>query len=432
MKNLTILFITISATIAAYAQPSVSNYQDSNGLYYSCSDYSGNATVLYKSNYAGQNYSGTSYVIPDMVTYKGKNYTVTTIGNNAFSGCSSLRSVYLPNTIKAIYSSAFQRCTALDSIIIPNSVKSIDTDAFSECQNLKYVKLSDSLTTISGRVFYRCSSLKEIKLPNSITTISSYAFHGCNALKTMTMPLALSSIATDAIKTPSGLSTDANTVLEMIIFDTKNIEDYFASKVNKVLYNAGHTESREFLVDGQSITDLIIPETIDTISDFLFYNCDNITTITLHENCKLLKKAAFYACSNLIGVILKSQIPPILQSSMFNSTPLCYIPCGTLENYATSAWRNYTPTFVEQTGYNLSITSSNNLYGIAKITSRIDCETVMLTAIPNDGCTFIKWSDGNTQATRYLQLTEDTSLTAYFAKEGYTIHVYQDCNTTIE
>ena len=56
------------------------------------------------------------------------------------------------------------------------------------------------------------------------------------------------------------------------IYLIKNIEDYFASKVNKVLYDAGHTESREFLVDGQSITDLIIPETIDTISDFLFYN----------------------------------------------------------------------------------------------------------------------------------------------------------------
>lgn len=430
MKKLTILFITISATIAAYAQ--VSTYQDANGLCYSCSDYYGDATVTYKSSTYGQNYSGTSYVIPNTITYKGKNYTVTAIGHQAFRGCNKLRSVSLPNTIKEIYSSAFSGCTALDSIIIPNSVTSIGDGAFSGCQNLKYVKLSDALTTIKESVFYSCYSLKEIKLPNSITTISSHAFEGCDALKTMTMPLSLSSIATDAIKTPSSQSTNHRTVLEMIIFDAENIEDYFASKVNKVLYDAGHTESREFLVNGQSITDLIIPETIDTISDFLFYNCDNITTITLHENCKLLKKAAFYACSNLIGVILKSQIPPILQSSMFNSTPLCYIPCGTLENYATSAWRIYTPTFVEQTGYNLSITSSNNLYGIAKITSRIDCETVMLTAIPNDGCTFIKWSDGNTQATRYLQLTEDTSLTAYFTKEGYTIHVYQDCNTTIE
>lgn len=404
------------------------------GIWYDFNSSNKTATVTYRGNYFNSingEYSG-SVVIPSSVTYNGTTYSVTTIGASAFNGCFSLKSVSLPNTIKEIVSGAFGGCTALDSIIIPNSVTSIGNSAFSGCNKLKYVKLSDSLTTIKESVFYECYSLKEIKLPNSITTISSHAFQGCDALKTMTMPVSLSSIATDAIKTPSTQSTNHRTVLEMIIFDAKNIEDYFASKVNKVLYDAGHTESREFLVDGQSITDLIIPETIDTISDFLFYNCDNITTITLHENCKLLKKAAFYACSNLIGVILKSQIPPILQSSMFNSTPLCYIPCGTLENYATSAWRIYTPTFVEQTGYNLSITSSNDLYGIAKITSRIDCETVMLTAIPNDGCTFIKWSDGNTQATRYLQLTEDTSLTAYFAKEGYTIHVYQDCNTTIE
>ena len=432
MKKLTILFIAIFVTIAIYAQPSIANYKDSNGLYYSCSDYYGTATILYQSNYAGQNYSKTSYVIPEIITYQGKNYTVTNIGGSAFNDCRSLRSVTLPSTIKTIGASAFGSCPVLDSIIIPNSVTSIGESAFASCTNLKYVKLSDALTTIEGYVFGGCSSLKEIKLPNSITTIKTGAFQGCKELKTMSMPLALSSIATDAIKTPSGTVASAYTILETIILDTKNLEDYFASKVNKVLYDAGHTESREFLVDGKSITDLIVPETIDTISDFLFYNCDNITTITLHENCKLLKKAAFYACSNLIGVFLKSKTPPILQSSMFNSTPLCYIPCGTLENYATSAWRNYTPTFVEQTGYNLSITSSNNLYGIAKITSRIDCETVMLTAIPNDGCTFIKWSDGNTQATRYLQLTEDTNLTAYFAKEGYNIHIYQDCNTTIE
>ena len=88
--------------------------------------------------------------------------------------------------------------------------------------------------------------------------------------------------------------------------------------------------------------------------------------------------------------------------------------------------------FVEQSPYSITINSSNDAYGIAKVASRPDCNSAILTAIPNEGCTFVKWSDGNTQATRYLELTEDITLTAYFAKEGYTIHVYQDCNTTIE
>lgn len=344
--------------------------------------------------------------------------------------------------------SIFASDTGVDGIYyIFNSYSRTATVTFRGAHSMSYdeeysgnIVIPDSVTyngicycvnQVGEYAFYDCNKLESVILPNTITSIADQAFLFCGALKVITMPIGLTSIGEHVFSYP-GLSGNIPAPIEIMIFDANNLEEYFKTTANKVMYDAGITYSREFRVNGKSIVDLIVPETIDTISDFLFYNCDNITTITLHENCKLLKKAAFYACSNLIGVFLKSKTPPILQSSMFNSTPLCYIPCGTLENYATSAWRNYTPTFVEQTGYNLSITSSNNLYGIAKITSRIDCETVMLTAIPNDGCTFIKWSDGNTQATRYLQLTEDTNLTAYFAKEGYNIHIYQDCNTTIE
>ena len=76
--------------------------------------------------------------------------------------------------------------------------------------------------------------------------------------------------------------------------------------------------------------------------------------------------------------------------------------------------------------------SDNDALGVALVSSYLDCESAIITAIPAEGCTFVKWSDGNTQATRYLEVTKDINLTAYFAKEGYTIHIYQDCNTTIE
>jgi hypothetical protein len=110
----------------------------------------------------------------------------------------------------------------------------------------------------------------------------------------------------------------------------------------------------------------------------------------------------------------------------------CYIPCGTLAAYMKSSWYDYVKSFTEQSSvYDITLLT-NNSYGIAKVASRPDCNSVILTAIPSEGCTFVKWSDGNTQATRYLEVTEDITLTAYFAKEGYTIHIYQDCTSTIE
>ena len=71
-------------------------------------------------------------------------------------------------------------------------------------------------------------------------------------------------------------------------------------------------------------------------------------------------------------------------------------------------------------------------YGIVEVVSRPDCDNAIISATPNEGYTFVIWSDGNTQATRHIALSQDVSLKAYFAQEGHTIHVYQDCTVTVE
>ena len=84
---------------------------------------------------------------------------VTSIGSNAFYGCTGLKSIEIPNSVTNIGSSAFRNCTALTSIEIPNSV-----------------------TNIGGYTFWGCSSLASIEIPNSVTSIENYAFNGCTAL----------------------------------------------------------------------------------------------------------------------------------------------------------------------------------------------------------------------------------------------------------
>jgi hypothetical protein len=110
----------------------------------------------------------------------------------------------------------------------------------------------------------------------------------------------------------------------------------------------------------------------------------------------------------------------------------CSIPCGTLDAYEKSQWDSYMHDFIEETIYSLTLSSGNPSSGVAKLVSRPDCTSAIITAIPNEGCKFVKWSDGNTQATRYLELTGDVTLTAEFVKEGYTIHVNQDCSSSLE
>lgn len=178
---------------------------------------------------------------------------------------------------------------------------------------------------------------------------------------------------------------------------------------------------------------MIIPSSIDSLFKYAFINNAAIESIRISKNVKSIGAYAFNGCSNLATIEVQVLEPPTIDTTSFTSNPICYVPCGTINEYSKTIWKTHTHTLIEKAAlYDITVSSSNSAYGVAKVSSRPDCESAIITAIPTEGCSFVKWSDGNTQATRYIELTQDTTLTAYFAKEGYTIHVYQDCNITIE
>ena len=81
---------------------------------------------------------------------------VTTIGNRAFDGSSSLTSVTIPNSVTTIGQAAFNQCSSLTSVTIPNSVTTIGRSAFEECSSLTSVTIPNSVTTIGYRAFRKC------------------------------------------------------------------------------------------------------------------------------------------------------------------------------------------------------------------------------------------------------------------------------------
>ena len=108
--------------------------------------------------------------------------TVTSIGEDAFLGCSSLVSVNIPESVKSIGNGAFYECKKLASINIPESVKTIDVYAFDNCTALASVTLPNSLSSIGDSAFNSCKSLLSITIPNSVTSIDGYAFANCSKL----------------------------------------------------------------------------------------------------------------------------------------------------------------------------------------------------------------------------------------------------------
>ena len=101
-------------------------------------------------------------VIPSSVTNNGTTYSVTSIGEGAFEGCSSLTSVTIPNSVTSIGEGAFYECSELTSVTIPNSVTSIGDYAFYECSGLTSVTIPNSVTLIGEGAFLSCIGLTSI------------------------------------------------------------------------------------------------------------------------------------------------------------------------------------------------------------------------------------------------------------------------------
>jgi hypothetical protein len=105
------------------------------------------------------------------------------IGDNAFSGCDSLTSVTLPDSVTSIGRYAFIGCGNLTSITIPNSVTSIGDGTFYSCNRLNSITIPNSVTSIGDSAFSGCDSLTSVTIPNSVTSIGKYAFYSCEVLE---------------------------------------------------------------------------------------------------------------------------------------------------------------------------------------------------------------------------------------------------------
>ena len=242
---------------------------------------------------------------------------IEVIGEYTFAYCKNLSSISMPKNLLWIKGWAFFRCDNLSSVTFNNNLLQIDYGAFVGCNGLREIVLHEGVEVLGGHVFAECQNLVSVTLPNSITSFGDLIFGGCKKLSKVALPNQMKSM-------PNGIFAGCSSLSNIHIPETVTIIDIEA-------------------FEGTAISSINIPIGVTEIGMYAFYNCKNMTKVTIPENVVKMGYGCFCGTTSVESFVVKPINVPEGGEIMFGNTncPI-YVPASSVEAYKSAPyWKDY-------------------------------------------------------------------------------------------
>ena len=251
------------------------------------------------------------------------------------------------------------------------TVTGIGKEAF-KLDQMNEVIIPGTITSIGMHAFYGCTSLMNVELSEGLEEIKAFAFAKCQKMASIKLPESLVTIGQDALA-------------------------------------------------ACGFADVTIPDKVKTIGGYAFEDCKNLKWVEIGTSVRHIGNCAFKNANQLLGVFANGETAPLLGENVFlncSNLKQVYVPCGALDHYRR-VWKQYFQLILnDPISYYYTITATPSEHGTVEVPIS-DCDH-NLTAIPDEGYQFVKWTDGNTDNPRFVETPkENLVFEAVFEPKNY-------------
>jgi len=224
---------------------------------------------------------------------------VRSIGGSAFSNCTGLTSIILPDSLEYL-GNAFEGCTGLTSITIPEEVTYIEYAAFKNCTNLQVINYNAKRAYMPYNTWYGiscegCTSLTTVNFGDSVRIIPDGAFNGCEFIKEITLPPFLEKIGTVAFQ---GCSSITSITIPEKVTEVGADAFGYCNVLKTLNYNADSCITTNLVFTNSPIETINIGDNVISLPAKAFYGCP-ISEITIPENVRYIGEGVLFRCANL-------------------------------------------------------------------------------------------------------------------------------------